>query len=59
MNPTRHDDPPVRRPYEKPTVHQVELRPDEAVLGVCKTSSSSGPVSDTCAMPTPCSSERS
>ncbi len=37
-----------KKPYMKPEVTQVSLRPDEAVLGGCKTSSTSGPVSSTC-----------
>ena len=32
-----------RKPYEKPTLSEVALRPDEAVLGNCKTVSVSGP----------------
>jgi hypothetical protein len=43
-------------PYEKPVVHQVALRPEEAVLGACKTASSGGPVSmGTCSVPVACS----
>ena len=34
---------PRRKPYEKPTLSEVALRPDEAVLGSCKTMSA-GPV---------------
>jgi hypothetical protein len=33
---------PARRPYEPPSVERVELRPDEAVLGSCKTGSAGG-----------------
>jgi hypothetical protein len=32
-----------KRPYTKPQVTQVPLRPDEAVLGFCKIGSASGP----------------
>jgi hypothetical protein len=35
---------PERRPYEKPEIKRVALRPDEAVLGACKTAGGSGPV---------------
>ena len=28
-----------KRPYQKPKVRQVPLRPEEAVLGGCKTAS--------------------
>jgi hypothetical protein len=33
----------TRRPYEPPSLHRVLLRPQEAVLGFCKNSNSSGP----------------
>lgn len=33
---------PARRPYEPPSVQRVELRPEEAVLGSCKTGSAGG-----------------
>jgi hypothetical protein len=39
---------PVRKPYEKPTLSEVPLRPDEAVLGSCKTAMTAGPVESTC-----------
>ena len=32
-----------KRPYRKPGVVQVSLRPDEAVLGACKNVGHSGP----------------
>jgi len=32
-----------KRPYQKPTFAVVALRPDEAVLGACKTNGASGP----------------
>jgi hypothetical protein len=35
--------PGARKPYVKPAVEQVKLRPDEAVLGACKVSSGIGP----------------
>jgi hypothetical protein len=37
-----------RRPYVKPEIRQVKLRPDEAVLGNCKTNSSAGPAASAC-----------
>lgn len=38
-----------RRVYAKPLLLEIALRPDEAVLGNCKTSSTSGPAhSGTC-----------
>jgi len=32
-----------KKPYTRPEVKQVPLRPEEAVLGNCKTTGSSGP----------------
>ena len=32
-----------KKPYTKPEVKQVPLRPEEAVLGFCKISGQSGP----------------
>lgn len=46
----------AKRPYAKPEVREVPLRPDEAVLGACKTSSRSGPAQIRCNFPTSCSS---
>ena len=39
---------PRRKPYEKPAVSEVALRPDEAVLGSCKTMMVAGPVEASC-----------
>ena len=53
------DKDPGKRPYEKPEIKQVALRPDEAVLGACKASSGSGgsgPGGGNCRTPVPCSS---
>jgi len=44
-----------RKPYAKPQIQEVPLRPDEAVLGNCKTSSSSGPAQHRCTNPSACS----
>ena len=44
-NPTRSE---ARRPYEPPSLHRVPLRPQEAVLGFCKNSNSSGPGAGGC-----------
>jgi hypothetical protein len=38
----------VKKVYQKPVLTQVELRPEEAVLGACKTTSLSGPSSSPC-----------
>jgi hypothetical protein len=32
-----------KRPYTKPELARVSLRPEEAVLGFCKTNSQPGP----------------
>ena len=37
----------TRKPYTKPRIQEVPLRPDEAVLGNCKTASTSGPEAST------------
>jgi hypothetical protein len=48
-----------KRPYAKPQIQEVPLRPDEAVLGGCKTSSGSGPAQFRCTMPSNCSAATS
>jgi len=48
-----------KRPYAKPQIQEVPLRPDEAVLGGCKTSSGSGPAQLRCTMPSNCSAATS
>ena len=37
-----------KKPYMKPEVTQVPLRPEEAVLGACKITGVSGPISHNC-----------
>ena len=37
-----------KKPYVKPEVTQVALRPGEAVLGGCKTAAVMGPASGMC-----------
>jgi len=37
-----------RRPYLKPEVKRVQLKPEEAVLGWCKISGNYGPVAANC-----------
>jgi hypothetical protein len=56
---TTPDRPNEKRPYAKPTIQEVPLRPDEAVLGGCKTSSVSGPAQFRCTMPSNCSAATS
>jgi hypothetical protein len=43
-----------KRPYNKPELKQVPLRPEEAVLANCKTSGGGGP-NMTCDIPSACS----
>jgi len=40
-----------KKPYVKPEVKQVPLRPEEAVLGNCKGTSGSGPTGAGCGCP--------
>ena len=37
-----------KKPYLKPEIKQVQLKPDEAVLGGCKTATTAGPARITC-----------
>lgn len=37
-----------KKKYEEPRVTVISLRPEEAVLGNCKSASSAGPVSSQC-----------
>ena len=37
-----------KKPYTKPEVKQVQLRPEEAVLAVCKLGSQYGPTAIGC-----------
>ncbi len=39
-----------KKPYMKPEVTQVPLRPEEAVLAACKIAGVSGPLSGNCAV---------
>lgn len=43
MDEKQHKEQRARRPYRKPELHQVPLRPEEAVLGACKNLAASGP----------------
>jgi hypothetical protein len=44
MTDEQHDDiQRQKKPYRKPALIQVPLRPEEAVLGNCKTSGHAGP----------------
>jgi hypothetical protein len=48
-----------RKPYVKPQIQEVPLRPEEAVLGGCKTASKSGSTQSRCTFPKKCSSTTS
>jgi hypothetical protein len=37
-----------KKKYEKPVVTRYPLRPEEAVLGFCKSNASAGPSNDSC-----------
>jgi len=56
---TANQRPDERKPYVKPEIQEVPLRPDEAVLGGCKTASTSGPAQARCTMPSNCSAATS
>ena len=45
---------PERRPYRKPVLSQVPLKPEEAVLGNCKMSGVRGPGITACNFPVSC-----
>jgi len=45
-----------KKRYEPPRVTAISLRPEEAVLGHCKTSGTGGPVQSTCTFIGPCTS---
>lgn len=47
---------PRKRLYQKPEISRVPLRPEEAVLGSCKSSTGSGSTQANCSVPSPCSS---
>jgi hypothetical protein len=55
MNDAAPQDPQrKKRLYEKPQLVQVPLRPEEAVLGSCKTTSHIGPGASGCKSVSPC-----
>ena len=49
----------TKKPYTKPQIQEVPLRPDEAVLGACKTASVSGPAQHRCNTTAACSALQS
>jgi hypothetical protein len=44
----KREQPRARKSYAKPVVRRVHLKPEEAVLAGCKTSSISGPSPPQC-----------
>jgi len=44
-----------KKPYKKPEVKQVLLKPEEAVLGNCKVGGNFGPGNPNCGTPIGCS----
>ncbi len=52
---TKQDKNQTRKPYKKPELNQVPLKPEEAVLGFCKTSGARGPARAGCGIPVGCS----
>ena len=49
----------ARKPYSAPRIEAVPLRPEEAVLGACKTPAVSGPAQALCSFPKTCSALKS
>jgi len=49
----------TKKPYKKPEIKRVPLRPQESVLGFCKTSQARGPQIGTCTRPGSCLTEGS
>lgn len=47
---------PPKKAYQKPTLSEVALRPEEAVLGNCKSAGISGPAMADCTLAVGCSS---
>ena len=45
---------PKKKPYTKPEVKRVQLKPEEAVLGGCKVNGQFGPAANNCLVPPKC-----
>lgn len=43
-----------KKHYEKPVVRRFPLRPEEAVLGFCKSSAAAGSSGGNCTLPSNC-----
>jgi hypothetical protein len=59
MDESRNNRPEEKKPYAKPQIQEVPLRPDEAVLGGCKTAGVSGPAQHRCTVPSSCTAATS
>ena len=59
MSTNAGDSPRDKKMYVKPEVKRVMLRPEEAVLGSCKTNKVSGPGQGKCTAPSNCSAPTS
>jgi hypothetical protein len=46
--------PPTKLSYRKPEVRRIDLRPQEAVLGFCKSASVGAPGNSTCSAAPQC-----
>ena len=48
-----------KKSYAKPSICEVKLRPEQAVLGDCKSINYVGPLQVNCAIPNSCSTQSS
>ena len=55
MNDDSQSERTAKRAYQKPELTQVSLKPEEAVLAVCKIAGRSGPAQARCNVPSLCS----
>jgi hypothetical protein len=55
----KQDSGQLKKPYSKPELSKVPLRPEEAVLAFCKIKQSTGPSKANCGIGQPCSAQGS
>jgi len=48
QNPVEQDSQKGKKPYVKPTLMKVRLKPEEAILGACKKTGANGPGANAC-----------
>jgi hypothetical protein len=53
IKPKQDGDSKQKKPYTKPEIKQVQLKPEEAVLGGCKVSGQFGPALSNCTLGPP------